>query len=421
MLVPLILSTPALLFLCRENITTFTRYKSRVLLPILTEITETFPGSAPPFDVKRLQTVSSQQQRIVQAPLIITTMASEKLFRDLPTFPDDVPVMPMSTISLANLRSGDIDTAQRVLDACQELGFFLLDLRGDQLGEIMMDEVDQLFDVGKNMMNMSDDIKQQYLHDIPRSFLGFKPRGSAKTETGGPDRFEWFNIGQDALMGNTPLQPLPDLVRGNLSLLKSFLNHGQDIVAMISSTLASQLSLPPDSFTSMQPPDKPSGTVIRVIKAFAFTEPEDDLQTSMIHHTDFGTITLLANVLGGLQVLAPGGSPSDESAWRWVRPQPGCLIVNLGDAMVQWTSGILRSNVHRIRYAPGQQRYVNRYSLALLVRPERNASMRSMVGGEAEDTEDSNLTAWEWEVKKLMALSREGPAAQSKGGKALAV
>ncbi len=220
-------------------------------------------------------------------------------------------------------------------------------------------------------------------------------------------------------MGNAPLQPLPPLVHTHLPLFTSFLKHGQDIVTAISSTLESQLSLPKNTFTSLQPVNKPSGTVIRLIRAFAYQEAENP-RTSMIHHTDFGTITLLANVLGGLQILTPGGSAADESAWRWVRPQPGCLIVNLGDAMVQWTGGILRSNVHRIKYAPGQQRCVDRYSLAILVRPEREASMRSRVGGEAEDTEDSNLTAWEWEVKKAMSLTRAEAVVRSKGGRPLA-
>ncbi|KAI2601770.1 Clavaminate synthase-like protein [Hypoxylon sp. NC1633] len=348
-------------------------------------------------------------------------MASEKLFEGIPAFPTDIPTMPMSTISLASLRSGDVSSARRMLAACQELGFFLLDLREDSQGEMMIEQIDRMFEVGKDMMSLPEDVKQQYLHDIPKSFLGFKPRGHAKTETGAPDRFEWFNIGQDGLMGNTPLQPLPPSVASRVPLFKSFLKHGQDVVASISSTLATQLSLAPDVFTSSQVPTRPSGTVIRIVKAFAFTDPGEDLRTSMIHHTDFGTITLLANVIGGLQILSPGAVASDESAWRWVRPQPGCLIVNLGDAMVEWTSGILRSNVHRIRYAPGLQRQVDRYSLALLVRPERDASMRSKIGGEGQGNEASNMTAWEWEVKKAMSLSREGPASQSIGGKTFAV
>lgn len=244
----------------------------------------------------------------------------------------------------------------------------------------------------------------------------FKPRGGARTETDEPDRFEWFNLGQDGLMGTSEPQPLPPLVQSNLPLFTSFLKHGQDIVATVSSAIAAQLGLPPDTFTSLQDPTRPSGTVVRLIKSFASPDPED-LRTSMIHHTDFGTVTLLANVLGGLQILAPGKPPTDESSWLWVRPRPGCLVVNLGDAMVQWTGGLLRSNVHRIKYAPGAQRFHDRLSLALLVRPERNASMRKLVGEEEEEDEDGRLTAWEWEVKKTMSYSRGDAVMQSKGGK----
>lgn len=247
----------------------------------------------------------------------------------------------------------------------------------------------------------------------------FKPRGHAKIETGQPDRFEWFNLGQDGLMGNTPLQPLPPLIHKHLPLFTSFLKHGQDIATTINIALATQLSLPPHTFTLLQRPTEPSGTVVRLIRAFAYPETETETEsprTSMIHHTDFGTITLLANVLGGLQILPPtASSATDEAAWRWVRPQPGCLIVNLGDAMVAWTAGALRSNVHRIKYAPGLQRSVDRYSLAILFRPERNASMRSKVGD--DDAEEGDLTAWEWEVKKAMSLARDGASVQSQGGK----
>lgn len=323
----------------------------------------------------------------------------------------------MHTISLAGLRSGNGAAAKQTMTACQELGFFLLDLQGDRLGETMMEDIDQLFDLGKDLMSLPDEVKEQYLSNPPQSFLGFKRRGQAKIETNAPDRFEWFNLGQDGLLGNTALQPVPPLVDSQLPLFMSFLKHGQDIVAAISSILASQLGLPPDAFASLQLPTRSSGTVIRLMRAFASPE-DDDLRASVTHHTDFGTITLLANVLGGLQVLAPGKSPEDENAWLWVRPRPGCLIVNLGDAMVQWTGGLLRSNAHRIYHAPGDQRYIDRYSLALLVGPEHEASMKRLIG-EGEDGEDGDLSAWEWEVKKTMALVRGDAVVQSKGGKTL--
>ncbi|ROW11900.1 hypothetical protein VPNG_04905 [Cytospora leucostoma] len=349
-------------------------------------------------------------------------MASQKLFQAIPPFPDDLPTASMRTISLQSLKSGDEAAAASLMAACQELGFFLLDLDGDSLGNELINNIDQMFLAGKEIMNLPSGVKAHYLNDAPKSFLGrerFKPRGSAKTETDKPDRFEWFNIGQDGLVGNTALQPLPPLVHTHLPLITSFLKHGQDVVAAISSVIATQIGLPSDTFTSLQDPIKPSGTVVRLIKAFASPDLED-LRTSMIHHTDFGTITLLANVLGGLQILAPGRSPTEESAWLWVRPRPQCLIVNLGDAMVQWTGGLLRSNVHRIRHGPGTQRFVDRYSLALLVRPQRNASMRKLVSHEG-DVEDSQLTAWEWEVMKTMALTRGESVTESKGGKQPAV
>ncbi|CAJ2504947.1 Uu.00g123410.m01.CDS01 [Anthostomella pinea] len=155
-------------------------------------------------------------------------------------------------------------------------------------------------------------------------------------------------------------------------------------------------------------------------KATLPAAPEaEDLRTALVHHTDFGTITLLANVVGGLQILSPEKSQSDESGWLWARPEPGCLIVNIGDAMVQWTGGLLRSSMHRVRHAPGAQRFVNKYSVVYLALPERNAIMRRLVGKgiAGDDGEDGNLTAWEWEVKKAVAMKRLGSDPWEKGCK----
>ncbi|KAF1954064.1 oxidoreductase [Byssothecium circinans] len=331
-------------------------------------------------------------------------MASQALFDAVPPFPNAVVAAPMRTVLLGQLCAGDVQAAGVMLEACRDMGFFLLDLSGDATGEQMVEEIDKIFGAGKEIMHLPEQVKKEYAHDPPRSFLGFKPRGMAKTETNEPDRFEWFNLGQDGLMGNEPLQPLPYHIHTHLPLFTSFLEHCQTVAKTINTALATQLGLPPNAFASLQDPAKVSGTVIRLIKADASPNAEH-LRTSMIHHTDFGTITLLANVVGGLQILADSKAPTDPDAWLWVRPQPKCLIVNLGDAMVKWTGGILRSNVHRINFAPGEQRFVERLSLGVLFRPERNASMRKLIG-ESDDGDEEDLTAWEWEVKKAMALRR---------------
>lgn len=155
---------------------------------------------------------------------------------------------------------------------------------------------------------------------------------------------------------------------------------------------------------------------MRLIKAMRSPENEA-LRTAMTHHTDFGTITLLANIIGGLQILAPGAKADDPNGWSWVKPRPGHLIVNLGDAMVQWSGGRLRSNVHRINHAPGAQRTVDRYSLALLMRPEKDASMKSLIVTGDPKFDDEQLSAWEWEQRQTMGYLRGDIQIQSKGGR----
>lgn len=99
-------------------------------------------------------------------------MASHKSFEDMPSFPDDIPTASMSTISLASLNSEDEAAAKNLLAACQELGFFLLDLNGDELGEKLIEDIDQLFLIGKDIMDLPQAVKEQYPHNPPRSFLG---------------------------------------------------------------------------------------------------------------------------------------------------------------------------------------------------------------------------------------------------------
>ena len=51
-------------------------------------------------------------------------------FPDLPPFPEDVPMAPLLRISLSKLTQGDQEEVDKLWQACCELGFFYLDLRG---------------------------------------------------------------------------------------------------------------------------------------------------------------------------------------------------------------------------------------------------------------------------------------------------
>jgi isopenicillin N synthase-like dioxygenase len=93
--------------------------------------------------------------------------------------------------------------------------------------------------------------------------------------------------------------------------------------------------------------------------------------------------------------------------------------------MVEWSAGILRSNMHRVTFAPGEQGKVTRYSLAYLVRPDGNAPMKRLSGGDSlipalEDGEEDNLmNAREWEAHKAVAIRAGRDNARSRGGRPL--
>ena len=155
-------------------------------------------------------------------------------------------------------------------------------------------------------------------------------------------------------------------------------------------------------------------------------QPAADRRTSLLKHTDIGAITFLCSVVGGLQILTPGRDPADESAWRYIRPEPGCAIINLGDALVEWSGGILRSNMHRVTYAPGAQADVARHSLAYLVRGNKDVSMKRLrserIRSAAEDGEvEMDVSCVDWELSKNKALMAGADCAKSRGGRGLGV
>lgn len=122
-------------------------------------------------------------------------------------------------------------------------------------------------------------------------------------------------------------------------------------------------------------------------------QPEANRGTSLLAHTDLGSVTLVWNVLGGLQILPPG-STDYETGWQFVKPLSGCAMVNMGDAMVKFSDGIVRSNLHRVAYALGEQAMCDRYSLIYFSRPEDDVVIEPLVtAGETREKGEKRFTS----------------------------
>lgn len=100
-------------------------------------------------------------------------MASTKYFASQPALPNDLqPIAQIVTVSLPKLVAGDVKEADAMLHACRTLGFFLLDLAGDPIGERMIAEVDIVLDIVRQTMELSMEEKNKFAHDPPRDFRG---------------------------------------------------------------------------------------------------------------------------------------------------------------------------------------------------------------------------------------------------------
>lgn len=230
----------------------------------------------------------------------------------------------------------------------------------------------------------------------------YKGYGTAVIDkTGTLDRNEFYNVSKDDILALSPPLPSPDILSHNRPLLESYLLSAHSIVSLLLDHLNTHLHLPPSTLANLHRLHHHSGDQVRFIKAPP--QPAGDRRTALGEHTDFGSVTVLFNRLGGLQVLPPG----EGSEWCYVRPLPGHCIVNLGDAMVKFTSGLLRSNMHRVISPPGKQANCTRYSLVYFARPEDDVVLKRLesevIPSLAEGVVEEEVSAKDWIIGRAMA------------------
>jgi isopenicillin N synthase-like dioxygenase len=233
---------------------------------------------------------------------------------------------------------------------------------------------------------------------------------------------EMYTLGQDNIIGNIPSRNNPDTIEIHRRECQGFFRHAHAVMAVMLGALDRLLDLQVGTLERLSPLDKLSDTSLLLL----LSHPQyisDGNRITLGGHTDIGIMTLLFHVAGGLQIL-PAGSENVHANWRYIRPEPGCGLVNLGDTLVEWTGGLLRSSLHRVVTAPGAQASVPRQSLAYLIRPERNASMRRLEGGtliprlrEGDEAETRSVSEWAaWRAQQIMNGELKP---QTRGGKAV--
>lgn len=167
------------------------------------------------------------------------------------------------------------------------------------------------------------------------------------------DFFEAFNVGDAA--SDHPGLDLPeslynenlwpdDLAPGFRPKVQAYYSEAQRVARTLVHIFEDALGLEPghfDAYTDhsldvlrMNNYALPAGTDVTL---------DGDL-TGMGEHTDYGIVTVLwADRVAGLQVLGADG------LWHDVMPDPGALLVNLGDLTGRWTNDQWMSTLHRVK------------------------------------------------------------------------
>ncbi|KAF8872232.1 hypothetical protein BD779DRAFT_349690 [Infundibulicybe gibba] len=276
--------------------------------------------------------------------------------------PAAVPVFDaIPIIDFEDAHSGDLRVrravAERIQDACMNVGFFYLKNHGIS-EEIIMSTV-----AAANAFFALPDAAKMAL-DIHRSanFKGYTALlGENTNPDGNGDLHEGFDLGWEPISGeggprndgamageNVWPSGLPGFRETVLEYYHTALQVGKKLFPLF----ALALELPEDFFA-----DKTTNpaAIMRLLhyppQAPSKVETHDR-QIGIGAHTDYECFTILwQDAVGGLQV--------QNTAGKWIDavPIPGTVVVNLGDQFARWTNDVFKSTVHRAINQSGRERY----------------------------------------------------------------
>ena len=317
------------------------------------------------------------------------------------------------TIDISGWFGGDAEQRSAIVEAvdgeCRRIGF--LRISGHTISAEL---TDQMMAVTSAFFDLPEDEKRTYVVDDKA-----KNRGYASYESEAlayslgvdspPDMFEAFNCGVEVhdhansyfaverhrMFADNVWPSVPADMRSTwLEYFVACEALGQELMQIFAAALGM-----PSHFLVANTSKAPN--VMRANNYQRRRQHSDpaDGQMRMGAHTDYGTCTiLLADPVPGLEIVGPDG------AWHPVMPEPGTLLVNLGDLLAEWTNDRWRSTVHRVVPPPAGSGPSRRRSIAFFHEADYDALVTVMPTcvSEAHPARYAPVTAGEHLMQKLM-------------------
>lgn len=251
-----------------------------------------------------------------------------------------------NTLPIIDLnKSGQGDV---MVKACLEHGFFYIDNRQGQVIDLHI--VDQLRHKSQEFFKLSDDEKNKYAIEKSMSLTGYAGFDSMTNFVGHEN--ETFFFHSPSLY---PSYQEEQLVKYSFEpALTQYIESGWRLNEKIYQHLMPYLNLKnvrtPNGFLkSWEDGFRERLYVGRFLHYPAHVG-------TIAAHNDVGLLTILnQDQTGGLQVFF-------KDQWIDVVPIPNTFVVNVGDILQNWSSGLLKSTRHRVK----NEKSVDRYSMTFL-------------------------------------------------------
>ncbi len=256
--------------------------------------------------------------------------------------------------------AGSQAIAERVNQACEEIGFLIIEGHG-----VPDSVIGNLENCSRKFFDLPVETKQSYFvsDDTYFGYKGMKHATLAYSlddEEAKPDLREQFGSGRPDYpelsddyyrtgMGLKFKSEIrwPQEVIGFQAAWATYYNEMARLSEKIMRVFAVALELPIDYFDSML--DKH----VSSLGIYNYPEQKEAPEEGQLRggaHTDFGSLTIVQadwSAPGGLQVF------TKDEEWMDVPARPGSFAINIGDMMERWTNDRWVSTLHRVANPPG--------------------------------------------------------------------
>lgn len=267
----------------------------------------------------------------------------------------DIQQVPIIDISPLIQGTGNItDVANKIGEACREVGFFYISGHGiNPLLERQLEEVSQAF------FEQSQENKMKIRMALGgKAWRGYFPVGDELT-SGKPDLKEGLYFGTELpsddprVIAGIPLHgsnlfpnDVPRLREVVLKYIDAMTELGHCLMEGIALSLGLEASFFADRYTT------DPLTLFRIFHyPSSATKSTEEFPWGVGEHTDYGVLTILKqDETGGLQV---------KSRRKWLHAPfiPSTFICNIGDMLDRMTGGLYLSTPHRVRNESNRGRY----------------------------------------------------------------